>query len=418
MKTLRCTKAFFVIGVLLVLSNCSKSEYSTYRSVDDAPARNVTQVQDGNGDVLLDNITNLADGYVGSNASGRGSQLPTLVLGVVTPEFSKTLTFGKKPDGREPTDLDIYPISSVAKMFTGLIAARGAANNDFNRDTPVGELLKSDIAPLVGDLTIGQLLTHRSGLIDMPKNLHFKESPNSPGTNYSRRELIECLQQSDCSLASSRPGTYLYSNLGLGLLGVALTDFYNKSYEQLLSEYFVRGLGMTDTHTRSFVTDESRIVKGLTANGAEVPPAKMGVLAGAGEILSTGRDMLILLETMLKPPAQWAEAVKIATTPISEGRISIGYAIESRNIQSMVLLGKAGSQAGYSSLIMWSPELQAGAFALTNKGNAPKTLALLLRGVIKEINAHSKGRETETSDEGYQEEVSPNDRYRRRSRRY
>jgi CubicO group peptidase (beta-lactamase class C family) len=336
--------------------------------------------------MLLD-IINLSAKFVGNKTlpdSNGIPQLPTLALGVVTPKFTKTLTFGKKPDGQKPTELDIYPISSITKVLTGLIAARGVANNEFNQNTPVRYLLKSDLASLVGNRTVGELVSHRAGYKPKPANLRYKEFPNSPGTNYSRLELIECLQNEQCSVVPFPSGTYVYSDISIGLLAVALTDFYNKPYEQLLTEKLTDELGMNDTHTRSFVTDEPRIIQGFATDRLRVPPATMGILAGSGEVLSTGRDMLILLKTLLNPPAQWEKALQIATTPVSTGT-RIAYAIDIVQTHPATLLAKSGNQAGYSSLIMWSPELRSGTFALTNVGWSSKTLKLLLDEVLKVI---------------------------------
>jgi len=367
------------------------------------PSLNITMVNDKeSAKALLHDIVNMASSYVAPEpawSQGATTRFPSMVLGIVTPEFSGTVSLGRKPDGAVPTEHDIYPLSSISKMLTGLMVAQGVINNDFAQDTPIRNLLKEDLGSLVGERTVGQVISHFAGYSRRPTNVHIKEFPYSPGKNYFREELIVCLQDAACSLAPTPIGsTYIYSDTGLGLMGLALSDFYGRSYEQLLTQKITQPLGMTDTHIRSVVSDESRFFNGIAPDGASVPPATMGALAAAGEVVSTGHDMVILLKALLEPPAELQAAIKLASTPITEGA-RVGYAIdvvESRigyNIdltlpgeKQITMRSKTGEQFGFSSLIMWSPELRSGVVVLVNAGMSSKPLAQLLISIMRRIH--------------------------------
>jgi hypothetical protein len=133
---------------------------------------------------------------------------------------------------------------------------------------------------------------------------------------------------------------------------------------------------MVDTHTRAR-SDDARIVGGLTFAGLPVPPASMGALAPAGELLSTGDDLLLLVRALVRPPAAWEATVRLATAP-SAAAPQVGFAIDVLSRRGLDLRAKSGEQAGYSALVMWCPSLRVGAFALTNLGASSKTLAALL----------------------------------------
>lgn len=311
--------------------------------------------------------------------------VPNAVIGVLTAKSDKIIGLGKKNDGSVPSEKDIYPISSISKMVTGLIAARGVAKSDFKATTKIKELLGADLSNLVGDRSIELLVSHRAGYRSMPKNLNYKDSPHSPGTNYDRKKIKECLERQECSIESANLGTFSYSNIGLGLMGLALGDFYKKSYEQVLAEKFTQPLGLVDTQLSSNITEKSRIVSGLTKEGVAVGPAQMGVLAGAGEIVSSGKDMMKLLKTLVYPDAEWKETIQLATTPIVPGA-EVGYAIDIKQLNPKVkIFSKGGVQDGYTSFILWAPNLNAGVFLLTNKGKVNRELKELARKILKEI---------------------------------
>lgn len=303
----------------------------------------------------------------------RAEQLPTLVLGVVSDELTEVFTLARA-DEATPTGRTVYPISSISKLVTGLIAARGVVAGDFTANTLARELLAPDLASVVGDRTLLELVTHTAGYNPNPMN--WTGPPESPAAGYSRAQLAACLATPTCSTSRAVRGTYLYSNVSVGILGLALGDRYAMNFEQLVTERLTRELAMVDTHVRASA-DDARIVGGHTLEGAAVPPATMGALASAGELLSTGDDMQRLVTALLRPPPALAPAVALAITP-STPAPHVGFAIDVVSRSGLDLRAKSGEQAGYSSMILWSPSMRAGAFALTNLGRCSKTLAALL----------------------------------------
>ena len=301
-------------------------------------------------------------------------QLPTLVFGVVSDELTEVFTLARDDEGAPPRARSVYPISSISKLVTGLIAARGVVAGDFTADTRARELLAPDLASAVGDRTVLELVTHTAGYNPNPMN--WTGPPESPAAGYSRAQLAACLAIPACSTARAVRGRYLYSNLSVGILGLALADRYATTFEQLVTERLTRDLGMLDTHTRA-LADEARFVGGHTLQGAAVSPATMGALASAGELLSTGEDMQRLTAALVSPPAALAPAVTLAATP-STASAQVGFAIDVISRRGLDLRAKSGEQAGYSSMVMWCPAMRAGAFALANLGHSSRTLAALL----------------------------------------
>ena len=98
-------------------------------------------------------------------------QLPTLVIGVDTAEFTGILTFAREGAPQVPTARSVLPISSISKLVTGVLAARDVTDGTLTPSTPVRELLASDLAPFVGDRTVLELVTHTAGFLPNPEGL-------------------------------------------------------------------------------------------------------------------------------------------------------------------------------------------------------------------------------------------------------
>lgn len=304
----------------------------------------------------------------------RAKQLPAVIVGVVSPRLRGVASVSAP--GRAPLDgATVLPLSSITKVFTALLAAQDVTEGRFSASTPLSSLLAADLAPLVGDRTVLEAVTHTAGYSANPRNLAFSTNPASPATGYTRSQLATCLGAAGCSLGPAPRGQYLYSNTSVGLLGIALADHHQTSFEALVSSRLTGPLGMRDTGLARR-SDSSRWVDGLTPDGTIVKPATMGVLVPSGELVSTADDMLLFVDALLAPPPGLAPAVRLATTPATRGA-KIGWAIDLLSLHGLELNAKSGGQPGYSSMLMWNAERGVGVVAFTPVGDSSKTLAAL-----------------------------------------
>lgn len=328
------------------------------------------------------------DGWVGAGSISftltagpeTAPQLPSVVVGVVSPRFRGVMA--ASAPGRAPLDgSTVLPLSSITKIFTGLLAAQDVAEGRFSASTPLSTLLASDLGPLVGDRTVLEAVTHSAGYSANPRNLAFATNPESPAAGYSREQLATCLAAAGCSLGPASRGQYLYSNTSVGLLGIALADHHQTSFEALVSSRISRPLGMRDTGL-SNTSASTRWVDGLTPEGAVVKPATMGVLAPSGALVSTADDMLLFLDALLRPPPALAPGVRLATAP-AWPNARIGWAIDRLSLHGLSLAAKSGEQAGYSSMLMWNSDRGVGVVALAPVGASSKTLAALCLDLLE-----------------------------------
>jgi D-alanyl-D-alanine-carboxypeptidase/D-alanyl-D-alanine-endopeptidase len=116
----------------------------------------------------------------------------------------------------------------------------------------------------------------------------------------------------------------------------------------------------------------------------------MGVLDGAGALVSTANDLVRLLEavTGLKRTRLTA-TFDVACTPlVSIGggeQMAYGFKIKSSS-KGGVYYGKPGEVAGYSAMIVWRRDPRIGVVFLANRGNFGKIAGLgakLIESVVR-----------------------------------
>lgn len=215
-------------------------------------------------------------------------------IGVVEHGTRRVFSYGAaKPDS-------IFEIGSITKTFTGLILAQMVEQQKARLDEPVRELLPGGtVAKPAGDeITLVDIATQHSGLPRMPDNFA-PADPANPYADYNAAKLYEFVSKHGVSKPAG--AGFLYSNLGFGLLGQALSVRAGISYPDLLQREVTRPLELKDTTVALAPAQQARFVPGHDAEHRPAHAWDLDALAGAGAIRSTADDMLTYLEANLHP---------------------------------------------------------------------------------------------------------------------
>ena len=140
----------------------------------------------------------------------------------------------------------IFQIGSATKPFTGLLLADMAERGVVGLDQPVRELIPAAglPRPAGNEITLLDLATHRSGLPPMPASFR-PANPANPAADFDVSRLYAFLRGRGVDRRASAP--FVYSNLGFGLLGHALSQRAGVDYATLLRQVITEPLGMDDT---------------------------------------------------------------------------------------------------------------------------------------------------------------------------
>jgi len=299
-------------------------------------------------------------------------------VAVVQRGVTRIFSYGTaKPDS-------IYEIGSITKTFTGLVLSQMVEQGTVRFDDPVRELLPSGLVPKPegGEITLVSLATQHSGLPRLPDNFH-PANPADPYADYRPADLYAFL--ANHTVAMPAHTEYLYSNLGFGLLGQALSNRAGVPYPVLLEQEVTGPLGLKDTVVSLSPEQQARLLAGHNSNHQPAHGWNFDALAGLGAIRSSAPDMLMYLQANLHPESLNLTTGSSATATLPTaliqshqlradgegGRIALGW----RYQPSSGDYWHPGGTGGYSAYALFNPKGDFAVVVLSNTAESSPTFA-------------------------------------------
>jgi CubicO group peptidase (beta-lactamase class C family) len=285
-----------------------------------------------------------------------------------------------RADGSAVTADTFFEIGSITKTFTALVLATMVESGRVRLDTPVRDLLPAGVTVPARDgaeITLEHLSRHTSGLPRSPQPFAHDLwiAVIRRGNPYTMDE-----ESVLASLAGTRlrhrpgDGHGAYSNLGVGLLGIALRRAAGaSSYEALVSDAVLLPLGLTDTVVRLEPDQALRLAQGHGMRQRRVEAWYLDGLAGAGALRSTAPDLLRYLRAQAKPDStSMAEAIRL-THQLREParRQTFGLGWMRTELPTGDLWWHNGSTGGFRSFAGFSPDRGRAAAVLVNDSRGP-----------------------------------------------
>ena len=296
-----------------------------------------------------------------------------IVVGLIGPKGQRVVAYGhpSKADPR-PVDGDtIFEIGSVTKVFTSLLLSDMVQRGEVALNDPVAKYLPSTVKVPTRDgkqITLVDLATHTSGLPRMPTNFAPKD-PRNPYADYSEEKLYEFL--SSYQLPRDIGSQYEYSNLGGGLLGLALARRAGMDYGELVQKRICDPLAMNSTRIALTPEMKARLAVGHNAAMEPVENWDLGpAFAGAGALRSSTNDLLKFLAANLgytKTPLAPAMAAMLSVrrpTGIPDLQVALAWHILTADGKEIVWHN--GGTGGYRSFIGFDPKSRTGVVVLSN----------------------------------------------------
>ncbi len=296
-----------------------------------------------------------------------------IVVGFIDPNGTKVYSFGNisKANNIPVNESTIFDIGSITKTFTTLVLADMVKQGVVNLNDPIEKYLPANVkVPQYNGtkITLENLATHTSGLPFMPSNIWLNNTVGNLNPNYNSTLLYQGLAN---TTLSSKPGTkFLYSDLGIGLLGHILFLKEKIPFEQLVKNRILDVLGMNDTKITLPQNDIKYRFPVGHAKGSEIQTPKVpDVIAGAGAFRSTANDLLKylsanmgLLHTKLDESITLQHLIQhtgIIPNPMNySGYIALGWAVLT-NLGTETLT-HAGAINGWNSFVGFTPTKQTG----------------------------------------------------------
>jgi D-alanyl-D-alanine-carboxypeptidase/D-alanyl-D-alanine-endopeptidase len=302
-------------------------------------------------------------------------ETPGIVIGIVEPDGStRILSEGSAGEGARPLGPNtVFEIGSINKTFTATVLAHMVNRGEVKLDDPVQQYLPDSVRVPTRNgrqITLLDLATHRSGLPRMPSNFVPAASGN-PYATYDVPLIYAFLNGHE--LRRDIGAQFEYSNLGVGLLGIALGRAAHTSIKDLIRERILEPLGMRMTGYEREGEIAAWLAKGDLGDGRPAPYWDASeAIAGAGGLRSNMEDMLVYLRAQLDPPDnELGRAIRLAHQVqhrfASGETMGLNWSIRAQG--GRTLLSHGGGTGGFSTFIGFDPERRTGAVMLTNTGD-------------------------------------------------
>ncbi|MFC2075342.1 serine hydrolase [Bdellovibrionota bacterium] len=266
-----------------------------------------------------------------------------------------------------PNDQTIFEIGSISKVFTGILLADLVLDGVVSFDDPISKFVPELESAKTGSITLLELSTHTSGLPRIPTNFS-PANPKDPYADYTEEKLLEFLKDHPLGDHPIPFSWDNYSNVGVGLLGYALTRATGLRYEELLYNRITEPLGMMDTVVSLNPDQTSRFATPYNGFLEEILPWNINVLVGAGGIRSTATDLLKFAQANLEPQKTLiASALELAQQVHKQNgkdRIGLGWGIWDK--ENFVIHGHGGATGGFLSYIGFDLNRKVALVYLTN----------------------------------------------------
>ena len=340
--------------------------------------------------------------------SGKSSGIS---VGLINKTGIQTFNYGeiKKGSGIEPTYDTLYEIGSMTKTFTAILAVQLQNEGLLSLDDPIIKFLPefTDSNFDKNNVTLYHLLTHTSGISEFSLRVFISQMFSIMSTGKSRITQYEYNTEkflnyiSTLKLKNPPGSTWMYSNLGFGLVGKILERITGNSYENLVKHRICDVLDMKDTGIDVFDSHKNDLAIGYSFRSKQADYWNVPAIEAAGSLRSTTSDMIKFLkanlglsQTKLSPILEYCQNIKnTPQIPLSMKFFtkSVGISLSSFRLgwfvfpqENVDILGHDGGTEGFSSFMCMNLENQSSAVILTNR--AMKPVHKLGISLIKEMH--------------------------------
>ncbi len=343
------------------------------------------------------------------NAEIAQSGLPGVNLGVVyNGRIAFTKAYGLSGVGINATTSTKYPIASVSKTITAMMAMRMVDDGDLALNTTIDNYITGYNGT---NITIRHLLAHQSGIG------HYEDCPG--GYDGTFTAFSSQLVVMGCSRCMTPPGSgTMYTTFGTTLLGVIIDNVgrarYNKGYITLYNERIRNAAGLTNLTAESGNLIPG-IAQGYNSSGSAQSGSwnDIGWKLPAGGFVSTAHDLAgygagvmnySFLDSTLSNNTMW-QVQTTSGTPTNNcgsslsGAFGLGFSLGGSG-NDLRIFHTGLNDHGYSSFLYLYPRKKAGTVLLTNRDDKTGALGDIINNIENHVLCPQKREFTSTINWG------------------
>jgi len=247
-----------------------------------------------------------------------------------------------------------FKLASLTKQFTALLVMQLVEEGKIELEGKITDYLPGYRKDTGEQVTIHQLLTHTSGIMNINRVPGFW--PDSVRANIPHDRFLRTMCSGDLDF---EPGTqFSYCNTGYYLLATIVEEITGKDYAEVLRERIIRPLAMENTGV-----DDPELILPKRAAGytidvdtySNAPHYSMAAFKGAGSLYSTVEDLYLWDQALYTDVLLSKKYRDIMFTPYMNGYacgIGVGLKQIGTGPDSVLVMGHSGDIAGHSSRIV------------------------------------------------------------------
>lgn len=282
---------------------------------------------------------------------------------------------------RAPNRIDTrFNLASMTKMFTAVAVAQLVEKGKLSFDEAVGKVLPDYPNKEVAErVTVGQLLTHTSGLASADRTADTLLTTLRKGA----RTVGEHVSAFVAAPLEFEPGSrFGYSNYGYILLGAIIEKASGQDYYSYVREHVFKPAGMTDSDFYELDSDPPNLAIGLmdAPDGARRSNWLFTGVKGmpAGGAYSTVGDLL-KFDAALRNHRLLSAEMTARLWAGSARNARYGYGFEVRRYNKTRIVGHGGGWFGITNRMDIYPDLGYVVVILSNYDSEPLAIANKLR---------------------------------------
>jgi len=312
-----------------------------------------------------------------------------LVIGLLNDSSTAYLSYGlTEINGfQKPDKNTLFEIGSLTKPFTALLALELERKSKLNLNDSITRHLPDSLNnEHLKKITLNNLLLHSAQLPRKPFNLSLTGgNNNNPYKKYTNQHLLEYLNVFK-PIKRKKKQEFKYSNLGYGVLGLALQSAGNAPYNNLINKHIIQPLNLKNTFLKVPQNKKTNIAKPHSFNGNPTENYTYNsVMEASSGLYSCAEDLVGLIKKQI----QSESATGIATSlqkclePLQKTNskhtyvtYAWNYVDRGRRLPPVYIYN--GGTAGYRAYIAFIKETQTGVVVLSNSANQVDEIAVTL----------------------------------------
>ncbi|MGP4020469.1 serine hydrolase domain-containing protein [Saccharopolyspora sp. 5N708] len=292
------------------------------------------------------------------------NRVPSLIAGLIRDGATIWVDTRGKVGGCPSTTDTQYRIGSITKTFVAVLVMR---LRDEGRLDLVDKLDEYVPGTSVGKRSIGEILSHSSGLTAEPAGQWWERTPGG-----NAAELLSSIDEH--ALRPTPRHGFHYSNVGFGLLGELVSRLRGVAWREVLQREILAPLGMNRTTLGPVAPHAEGLAVHPWADVVLAEPTEdAGAMAPAGQLWSTIDDMARWIRFLSGDTGEVLHPDTVAEmrSPGSvndgpEWRTGHGLGLQLLRHRGRRLAGHGGSMPGFLATVWADPAEATGVVFMAN----------------------------------------------------